>query len=131
MNQVLQGFTFEIQGLVQGVYFRKYTQLEARRLGLSGWVANTRRNTVVGQVWLRTEGVHTDSPHQNPTNDKETIDIEINPKLREMRHWLSHIGSPHCSIDHASFHDLPLKHGSDLDTLYPQHTGFQIRPSYP
>jgi acylphosphatase len=29
-----------ISGLVQGVSFRYYTQREARRLGLTGWVAN-------------------------------------------------------------------------------------------
>lgn len=29
-----------VTGLVQGVYFRHYTQQEAKRLGLTGWVAN-------------------------------------------------------------------------------------------
>jgi acylphosphatase len=29
-----------VTGLVQGVYFRHYTQQEAVRLGLRGWVAN-------------------------------------------------------------------------------------------
>ncbi len=29
-----------VEGTVQGVYFRDYTQQEARRLGLSGWVRN-------------------------------------------------------------------------------------------
>lgn len=29
-----------VTGLVQGVYFRHYTQQEAARLGLRGWVAN-------------------------------------------------------------------------------------------
>lgn len=33
-------------GLVQGVYFRQYTLQEARRLGLTGWVANQRDGTV-------------------------------------------------------------------------------------
>lgn len=33
-------------GLVQGVFFRQSTQLEANRLGLTGWVANQPDGTV-------------------------------------------------------------------------------------
>lgn len=32
--------SLRIQGLVQGVFFRADTRDEARRLGLTGWVAN-------------------------------------------------------------------------------------------
>ena len=130
--QVLQGFTFEIHGLVQGVCFRTYTQQEAIRLGLSGWVANTRRNTVIGQVWIRTEGprnAHVQS-HKR-LHEYETREGDMNQKLREMKNWLTHIGSPHCRIDHASFKPLPMDAGSDLDQLYPGHARFQIRPTYP
>ena len=35
-----------VTGRVQGVYFRKSTQAEARRLGLTGWVRNRRDGTV-------------------------------------------------------------------------------------
>jgi acylphosphatase len=35
-----------IFGHVQGVYFRQYTQQQARKLGLVGWVANERNGTV-------------------------------------------------------------------------------------
>jgi acylphosphatase len=35
-----------IFGHVQGVYFRQYTQQEARRFGLVGWVANQQNGTV-------------------------------------------------------------------------------------
>ena len=31
-----------VQGRVQGVFFRKFTQQEARSLGLRGWVKNTK-----------------------------------------------------------------------------------------
>lgn len=35
-----------VYGRVQGVSFRYYTQREARRLGLTGWVANLPDGTV-------------------------------------------------------------------------------------
>jgi len=35
-----------ISGQVQGVFFRAYTQAEAKKLGLSGWVKNTNDNRV-------------------------------------------------------------------------------------
>ena len=39
-----------VHGTVQGVWFRKYTQEEARKLGLSGWVANRDDGTVEIEV---------------------------------------------------------------------------------
>ncbi|MEW5989680.1 MAG: acylphosphatase [Chloroflexota bacterium] len=35
-----------VHGRVQGVSFRYYTQLEAQRLGLTGWVRNDPEGTV-------------------------------------------------------------------------------------
>jgi acylphosphatase len=35
-----------VRGRVQGVFFRSSTQREARRLGLTGWVANRRDGAV-------------------------------------------------------------------------------------
>jgi acylphosphatase len=35
-----------VQGRVQGVFFRAYTQEEAQRLGLVGWVRNRPDGTV-------------------------------------------------------------------------------------
>lgn len=35
-----------VYGRVQGVSFRYYTQIEAQRLGISGWVANQYDGTV-------------------------------------------------------------------------------------
>lgn len=35
-----------VKGLVQGVYFRYFTQAEAERLGLVGWVANQNDGSV-------------------------------------------------------------------------------------
>ena len=41
-----------VHGRVQGVYFRYYTQREARQLGLAGWVANR----LDGKVQVVAEG---------------------------------------------------------------------------
>lgn len=65
--------TVRIAGLVQGVFFRDYTQNEARRLGLSGWV----RNRPDGSVEAVIEG--------------ETHRVE------QMIAWL-HLGSPQAEV---------------------------------
>lgn len=41
---------FEITGHVQGVFFRKYTVEKAQELNLTGWVCNTVRGSVIGEV---------------------------------------------------------------------------------
>lgn len=43
-------FQFQVYGKVQGVWFRKYTQQEAMRLGIKGWVKNTSYGTVLGEA---------------------------------------------------------------------------------
>ncbi|XP_049754126.1 acylphosphatase-1 isoform X4 [Elephas maximus indicus] len=98
---------YEIFGKVQGVFFRKYTQVplsrfqlittpciternivwscailtiaEGKKLGLVGWVQNTDRGTVQGQL-------------QGPTS-----------KVRHMQEWLEMRGSPKSHIDRANF----------------------------
>jgi acylphosphatase len=42
----MQRMTATVHGRVQGVGFRAFTQLEAQRLGLRGWVANQWDGTV-------------------------------------------------------------------------------------
>ena len=61
---------FEVFGKVQEVLFRKYTQSKANSLGVRGWIRNTERRTVRGEL----EG---------------TIDI-----LATMKEWLRNEGSP-------------------------------------
>ncbi|NXP44815.1 ACYP1 protein, partial [Heliornis fulica] len=70
---------YEVFGRVQGVFFRKYTQLEAKRLGLVGWVQNTSHGTVQGQV-------------QGPA-----------AQVQELQEWLRSIGSPQSCISKAEF----------------------------
>uniref|UniRef100_A0A8C0NNM3 Acylphosphatase n=5 Tax=Canidae TaxID=9608 RepID=A0A8C0NNM3_CANLF len=70
---------YEIFGKVQGVFFRKYTQAEGKKLGLVGWVQNTDQGTVQGQL-------------QGPVS-----------KVRLMQEWLETKGSPKSHIDRANF----------------------------
>ncbi|KAM7155048.1 acylphosphatase-1 isoform 6-T7 [Molossus nigricans] len=70
---------YEIFGKVQGVFFRKYTQAESKKLGLVGWVQNTDQGTVQGQL-------------QGPIS-----------KVRHMQEWLETKGSPKSHIDRANF----------------------------
>ncbi|XP_025907592.1 acylphosphatase-1 [Nothoprocta perdicaria] len=70
---------YEVFGKVQGVFFRKYTQAEGRRLGLVGWVQNTSQGSVRGQL-------------QGPAG-----------RVRELQHWLRNTGSPQSRISRAEF----------------------------
>ncbi|KAG8448947.1 hypothetical protein GDO86_015858 [Hymenochirus boettgeri] len=83
---------YEVFGKVQGVFFRKYTQAEGKRLGLVGWVKNTETGTVTGQL----QG--------------------LTGKVREMQVWLEKKGSPKSKIIKVQFQNerniLHLDHSS-------------------
>ena len=70
---------FEIFGKVQGVFFRKYTQQEATKLKLVGWVKNTESGSVQGHM-------------EGPKHDVMT-----------MKTWLKTKGSPKSKITKANF----------------------------
>jgi acylphosphatase len=70
---------FEISGTVQGVFFRKYTQQQATKLNLVGWVKNAASGTVQGHM----EG---QKDHVN-----------------KMKNWLRTTGSPKSKITKADF----------------------------
>ncbi|XP_030754977.1 acylphosphatase-2-like [Sitophilus oryzae] len=82
----LRSVDFEVWGRVQGVFFRKYTQKEATKLGLKGWCMNTKDLTVKGVL----EG------------EPESIN--------KMKDWLEKVGSPSSEISKAAFqneHEIP------------------------
>ncbi|XP_038621699.1 acylphosphatase-1 [Tachyglossus aculeatus] len=75
----LMSVDYEISGKVQGVFFRKYTQAEGKKLGLVGWVQNTAQGTVRGQM-------------QGPP-----------AQVRDLQEWLRTKGSPKSHIEKAHF----------------------------
>ncbi|XP_078085987.1 acylphosphatase 2, muscle type isoform X8 [Mustelus asterias] len=63
---------YEISGRVQGVCFRMYTEDQARKLGVVGWVRNTRRGTVEGQVQGKEELVNSIETRQREESHKHS-----------------------------------------------------------
>jgi len=49
----MRTMSFRVTGLVQGVWFRGWTQLTAQDLGLCGWVRNLPDGSVAGQAQAR------------------------------------------------------------------------------
>jgi len=75
-----QHTAFEVRGLVQGVFFRKYTKLKAGELASVGWVQNhADGERVVGEAEGAPEAV------------------------ARFQQWLRATGSPKCRIDTAEF----------------------------
>lgn len=70
---------YKVFGKVQGVFFRKYTQQEATKLKLVGWVMNTEEGTVIGQMQGKEDAI------------------------KKMKDWLKTKGSPKSRIDKTEF----------------------------
>lgn len=75
----LLSLDFEVFGKVQGVFFRKHTEKKSKEYGLVGWVKNTPRLTVVGQL----------------QGEEKKIGL--------MKDWLSTTGSPRSNITQCEF----------------------------
>ncbi|NWI02190.1 ACYP2 protein, partial [Tichodroma muraria] len=107
----LKSVDYEVFGRVQGngglrgacgreaaaARMRGYTEQEAKKLGVVGWVKNTSQGTVTGQV-------------QGPEE-----------KVNEMKSWLSKVGSPSSRIDKTNFSnekEISKLDFSDFNTRY-------------
>ncbi|KAM7027853.1 acylphosphatase-2 isoform 2-T2 [Passerculus sandwichensis] len=97
VSGALKSVDYEVFGRVQGVCFRMYTEQEAKKLGVVGWVKNTSQGTVTGQV-------------QGPEE-----------RVNEMKSWLSKVGSPSSRIDKTNFSnekEISKLDFSDFNTRY-------------
>lgn len=101
------GFSFEVFGRVQGVFFRKYTERKANELGLAGWVRNTSRGSVEGEIASRS----TSSISSRHQGESET-------ELQQMKRWLGTVGSPKSTIDRADFAPLSEERVRELQEEY-------------
>ncbi|XP_069624978.1 acylphosphatase-2 isoform X2 [Ranitomeya imitator] len=93
----LKSVDYEVFGRVQGVCFRMYTEAEGNKLGVVGWVKNTRQGTVQGQV-------------QGPEE-----------RVNSMKAWLSKVGSPSSRIDRTDFSnekEIPSLQFTGFSTKY-------------
>ncbi|XP_019867073.2 acylphosphatase-1-like [Aethina tumida] len=93
MSLKLVSWEFEIFGKVQGVFFRKCTQKQAKLLGITGWIKNTSRGTVKGVI-------------EGPTK-----------KIEEIQTWLQTQGSPKSNIVKALFHNKQEICNRNFDTF--------------
>ncbi|CAK1600662.1 unnamed protein product [Parnassius mnemosyne] len=71
----LLSIEFEVFGKVQGCFFTKYCKDLALQLGITGWVKNTKKGTIVGKLQGR------------------------KAELDQMIDWLTNTGSPGCKIE--------------------------------
>ncbi|XP_072437019.1 acylphosphatase-2-like isoform X3 [Chiloscyllium punctatum] len=77
---------YEISGRVQGVCFRMYTEDQARKLGVVGWVRNTRRGTVEGQVQGKEELVNSILGSWS-TKTERFVTVELDALIVELNGW--------------------------------------------
>ncbi|XP_017490466.1 PREDICTED: acylphosphatase-2-like [Rhagoletis zephyria] len=91
--QRLLSVEYRVFGRVQGVFFRKYTKEKADQLGIFGWVKNERDGTVSGLM----QGTEA--------------------KIDNMKHWLSHKGSPLSRIDKCEFTNEKVLDQLDLTSF--------------
>jgi acylphosphatase len=88
-------YNFKVTGLVQGVFFRKYTKERAEHLDITGWCRNTA--------------------------DGKSVEGEIEgseENIRDMMQWLHNDGSPHSSIENSVFEQLDVGNVRTYDSFY-------------
>ncbi|NWT22993.1 ACYP2 protein, partial [Cardinalis cardinalis] len=99
VSGALKSVDYEVFGRVQVFHYfpNQYTEQEAKKLGVVGWVKNTSQGTVTGQV-------------QGPEE-----------RVNEMKSWLSKVGSPSSRIDKTNFSnekEVSKLDFSDFNTRY-------------
>ncbi|XP_038665989.1 acylphosphatase-2-like isoform X1 [Scyliorhinus canicula] len=83
---------YEIRGRVQGVCFRMYTEDQARKLGVVGWVRNTRSGTVEGQVQGKEELVNSISTSTAQSHMISLATGDIVKKINERKNVVQYSG---------------------------------------
>ncbi|RMC08026.1 hypothetical protein DUI87_15498 [Hirundo rustica rustica] len=118
----LKSVDYEVFGRVQGVCFRMYTEQEAKKLGVVGWVKNTSQGTVTGQVQGPEEKVNEMQKLENRAETARKMwqgpkSLPMPPILDRLKRksWLSKVGSPSSRIDKTNFSNE--KEISKLDFL--------------
>ncbi|XP_019825702.2 acylphosphatase-2 isoform X1 [Bos indicus] len=110
----LKSVDYEVFGRVQGVCFRMYTEDEARKIGVVGWVKNTSKGTVTGQVQGPEEKVNSiktplpftdlSHPYQGQEQHIKSTSFQGTDDWNTPRKsWLSKVGSPSSRIDRTNF----------------------------
>ncbi|XP_027411082.1 acylphosphatase-2 isoform X1 [Bos indicus x Bos taurus] len=110
----LKSVDYEVFGRVQGVCFRMYTEDEARKIGVVGWVKNTSKGTVTGQVQGPEEKVNSiktplpftdlSHPYQGQEQHIKSTSFQGTDDWNAPRKsWLSKVGSPSSRIDRTNF----------------------------
>ncbi|XP_022280442.2 acylphosphatase-2 isoform X2 [Canis lupus familiaris] len=105
--------------ILAGVCFRMYTEDEAKKIGVVGWVKNTSKGTVTGQVQGPEEKVNSMVLLSKVMADTMTVAKVTQKKYRESKpgkgielcgklifkgmSWLSKVGSPSSRIDRTNF----------------------------
>lgn len=113
----LYSFSYRVHGVVQGVYFRKYTQQKATELGLGGWIRNDKSTgTVEGQVIC-----------SSSRRGKTANEASVRSICNHMKAWLQTEGSPRSQIDHAYFQTLNEK---EVQALWRDLGNSSSKPAY-
>ncbi|XP_056669995.1 acylphosphatase-2 isoform X3 [Monodelphis domestica] len=126
--KTLKSVDYEVFGRVQGVCFRMYTEGEAKKTGVVGWVKNTSQGTVKGQVQGPEDKVNSMLQcHRHRLYPYCCIHVQISfsghqatSYISERKNWLSKVGSPSSRIDRTDFSNE--KTISELD-----YTNFSIK----
>ncbi|XP_058429109.1 acylphosphatase-2 isoform X1 [Marmota monax] len=101
-SEPLKSVDYEVFGRVQGVCFRMYTEDEAKKIGVVGWVKNTSKGTVTGQVQGPEDKVNSINSLSSQSLGMKKRNKGDNWR-RIWKSWLSKIGSPSSRIDRTEF----------------------------